>query len=64
MKVQIMKYGKELTHILNTEGFLHTKEKIFSNTSFHLRIDGAHKKDRNKAEMKECKKTTGHLMEL
>ena len=34
--------------------------KSFSKTSFRLKIDGAIKKDRNKAEMKERKKTAGH----
>ena len=36
-----------------------TREKSFSETSFQLRT--ALKKDRNKAEMKERKKTTRHL---
>ena len=36
-------------------------KKGLSKTSFHLRIAGAKKKDRNKAEMKEGKETTGHL---
>ena len=36
-------------------------EKRFYKTQFHLKIDEAIKKDINKAEMKECKKTTGDL---
>ena len=37
-----------------------TREKTFSKTSFHLRID-ENEKDKNKAEKKERKKTTKHL---
>ena len=40
-----------------------TKEKHVFKTLFHLRIDGA-EKDRNKAGMKECKKTTGHVQKI
>ena len=37
------------------------EKKSFSETSFHLRIDGAEKNDKNKAEMEERKKTTEHV---
>ena len=37
-----------------------TGEKSFPKTSLHLWINGA-EKDKNKAEMKVCKKTTEHL---
>ena len=50
-------------HLENAQKRTETREKSFCKTSFHLRIDGAEKKDKNKAEMKEHKKTTGQLME-
>ena len=50
--VPLMEYSERLVTL---------GKKCFCKTSFHLRIAGAKKKDRNKAEMKERKKTTGHL---
>ena len=77
-KLSVLKKSRENPHIQIVQNLIdkaynysdlttllkNTREKSFCKTPFHLRIDEAKKKDRNKAEMKERKMTTGHLQKI